>query len=209
MIFSMLRLYQRTLLTLAIAGTINSASAFSLLGPYDAYQVTAIGYNLPYGTDGMGGPMNIAEGYRWNIKTITYGFDPSFLHYFGTLGSNAVVQAMTILNNVPPVSQMTPNLTEFPDDTRRENYQAEALNILDVKSTVLGIMIEEMGLASPERYTWTLRATRTVATTTYYTVIQRNLDPVTGVYSSFVNDTLYTYVIRTFAAPVRPRGARR
>src|ERR1017187_8840953 len=208
MIFSMLRLYQRTLLTLAIAGTMTSASAFSLLGPYDpAFQLTAplgpaIGYNLPYDRD-IGGPMNIAEGYRWNIKTITYGFDPSFLHYFGAQGSNAVVQAITIFNNLPPVSQMTPNLTEFPDDTRRENYQAEALGILDLKSAVLGILVAQVGLASPERYDWAIRFTRTVGTPpiTYYTVIQRNYDPVTGVYSSFVNDNLYTYVIKTFPAP--------
>jgi hypothetical protein len=198
--FYMLRLLQRIASALMIVGAVNSASAFSMLGPYDAaYQVPGIGYN-PFNGD-IGGPMNLAEGYRWNIQIITYGFDPSFMHYFGAQGSNEVVKAITIFNNLPPVSKMSANLTEFPDDTRRENYQAEALNIADLKSFTLAFLMEQIGLASPERYVWTIRATRTVNGTTYYTVIKRNFDPVTQNPSSFVNDTLYTYGILSFVNP--------
>jgi len=193
MIFYMVRLLQRTVLTLAIAGAVPSASAFSLLGPFDTWQVAAIGYN-PLGTD-IGGPMNLGEEYRWNVKTITYGFDESFLNYFGAQGTAAVMQAIAILNALPPVSQMSSDLSEFPLESKRMNYRASALRLLDLKSEALGLLLEEMGLASPERYVWTLRDSRVIAGVTYYLTIMRNFDPVTRAPSKYVNGTLYTYAI--------------
>ena len=56
-------------------------SAFSLLGPYTEWMDVQKGYRQP---GDIGGPMNIDEGYRWNIPVITYGFDRSFLDYFGS-----------------------------------------------------------------------------------------------------------------------------
>jgi hypothetical protein len=201
----MSRFLQRAFLVLALAGAVNPASAFSLLGPYDTvYQVPAIGYN-PRGFD-IGGPMNLGEEYRWNIKTITYGFDESFLNYFGARGTAAVMQAVAILNNLPAMSQMSSNLSEFPTDTKRVNYQAGALGLLDLKSEALALLLEEMGMTSPERYAYTLRDERVVTvngiTTTNYLVIKRNFDPVTLNPSSHVNDVLYTYAIRAYTDPV-------
>ena len=119
----MLRSFQRMLLVLAVAGAANHAAAFALLGPIDPLFMTAgIGYN-PLNTD-LGGPMNLGEGYRWNVQTIYYGFDPSFTRYFGAKGSNAVVQALNVLNNLGPMSKLSSNLNEFPDDTRRINFRA-------------------------------------------------------------------------------------
>src|SRR5262245_4432139 len=100
----MLRLFSKTLLALAAAGIVNSASAFSLLGPLDpTFQTTAIGYGL---ASDIGGPMNLGEGYRWNLRTIYVGFDPSFMHFFGAQGSNAVMQALKILSDLPPMSKL-------------------------------------------------------------------------------------------------------
>lgn len=182
-------------LALAIAGAVNSASAFSLLGPFDTWQIAAINYN-PVGND-IGGPMNLGEEYRWNVKTITYGFDSSFMNYFGAQGTAAVMQAIAILNNLPAMSQLSTNLVEFPLDTRRQNYQASALGLNDLKSTALSLLLEEMGLASPERYVWTLRSRLVFSNPSYtnYVVIKRNFDPITLTPSSYVNGTLYSYYI--------------
>src|SRR5262249_38706750 len=144
------------------------------------FQTAAIGYN-PLGTD-VGGPMALGEGYRWNLRTIYVGFDPSFIHYFGAQGSNAVMQALNILNNLPAMSKLHSDLREFPDDTQRINYRAATLGIIDLKSYALSAMMEGLGLASPERYVWTLRDRRPIAGTPnfQYLVIQRNFDPVTA-----------------------------
>ncbi len=193
---AMTRLFKRTLATLTVAGAVNGAWGFALLGPFDTtFQTVAIGY----GIDGdIGGPMNLSEGYRWNVKTIYYGFDPSFMHYFGLPGSNAVVQALETFNKLPAMSKLSRTLSEYPTDTTRINYRAASLGILDLKSHVLAIMLEELGLASPERYVWTLRSRTPIAGTPdfQYVVIQRNFDPVTGAPSQYVNDTLYYYTIQ-------------
>ena len=187
----MLLFLKRMFLALAIIRVTVSASAFSLLGPYDTtYQVVGIGYAL--GGD-IGGPMNLGQEYRWNIKTITYGFTPEFWNYFGAHGTAAVMQAMAVLNNLPPFTQMSSNLTEYALDTRRINYQANALELLDLKTWTLGAMMEELGLASPDRYVWTLRDRVTPPGETNYTVIMRSFDPITLAPSMYVNGTLYTY----------------
>jgi hypothetical protein len=200
----MLRPIQKLLLTLAAGGLVCSASAFSLLGPLDAtFQVVRIGYN-PLGFD-IGGPMNLAEEYRWNLKIINYGFDPSFLNYFGSQGSNALAQAVAVLNNLPAFSKMSSNLTEFPTDVQRFNFEAQALRLIDLKTWALSALMEETGLAASERYVWCLRDRRDIGATTFYTVIKRNFDPVTLAPSSYVNGTLYTYGIVEFPSPPSPQ----
>ena len=194
----MMRFFQRTLLVLAFAGVVNSASAFSLLGPFavdyanTVWEVPALGYN-PRGDD-IGGVVNLGEEDRWNVKPITYGFDASFLNYFGAKGTAAVMQAMAILNNLPAMSKLSTNLTEYPLDSRRVNYQAMALNLMDLKSITLGLVLQEMGLATPERYVYCLRNRQTHSNPnwTNYVVIERNFDPVTLAPSSYVNGTLYS-----------------
>ncbi len=189
----MLRHLQQTVVALLVAGAVHSAPAFSMLGPYEAWQTPDIGYN-PVGGD-IGGPMNLGEEYRWNVKTITYGFDESFLNYFGQDGVTAVNKAFALLNNLPAFSQTSSNLLEFSTDTRRDNYQASALALLDLKSYVLGTLMEEVGLASPDRYVWTLRSRVVINNLPLYTVIRRNFDPATLAPSSYVNGVLYTYTI--------------
>jgi hypothetical protein len=198
----MRRPFQRLLLALMIAGAANSAKAFSLLGPYASWQTPELSYNV-LNTD-VGGPMNLGEEYRWNIKTVTYGIDESFLNYFGQRGVDELNKAIAILNNVPTFSSMSSNLAEYPMDTRRSNYRASALPLLDLKSHALATLVEEMGLASPDRYVWTLRARTVINSIPYYTVIKRNFDPVTWAPSSYVNGVLYTYIIQEFTAPINP-----
>src|SRR4051794_21396165 len=111
-----MRVIQKAFLAVAMASLASSASAFSLLGPFAPWETADLSYDTGGNID-IGGPMNIGEEYRWNIKTVTYGFDKSFLDYFGQRGVDDVNKAIAILNALPPVSKMSANLSEFPTDT--------------------------------------------------------------------------------------------
>ncbi len=190
-------------LWLVSLGVIYQAAAFSLLGPFKTWQVGGIGYQL---TGDIGGPMSLSEEYRWNTPVITYALDQSFLEYFGVSGAEAVDKAFAILNALPQFSQMSRSLGEFAQtDVLRVNHRAQALGLLDVKSATMELMLEELGLADPIRFNWTLRSRTTQTfggvTTTNYTVVKLNYDPATLSPSSFVNGSLFGYQI---FEPIRP-----
>ena len=103
--------------------------------------------------------------------------------------------AFKILNDLPAASEMSPDLREFPLDTRRYNYQASALRVRDLKSWTLSALLEVMGLGVPERSIYTLRSRTIVGGVPVYVTLRRNFDPVTFAPSSYVNGTLYTYSI--------------
>jgi len=196
---------KRTLVLCVVLGMTCLAHGFSLLGPLPtdpnaaptglaAWQVVALAYDLP---GDIGGPMNLGDEYRWNSPTITYAFDQSFLIYFGQRGVDAIEEAIPIFNDLPPVSNMSADLTEFPTENTKVNFVARDLGVRDLKSTALTLMLEVMGLAEPERWTWTLRG-RNVAgnpPVTNYSVIIRNFDPVTYAPTNRVNDAFYSYQI--------------
>lgn len=198
-----MRSFLKTILVAVLLWSLpQSGGAFSLLGPFDTWQAANIGYQLP---GDIGGPMNLGEEYRWDVPVVVYAFDESFLNYFGQKGVEEVEKAFAILNAIPPVSQLSSNLTEYPLEATRVNYLAQSLGIVDVKSTVLGLLVEAMGMADPIRYAWTLRArgTYTVGGQNYtnYLVIQRNFDPITWTNSPYVNGILYTYEVQE---PLQP-----
>ena len=92
-------------------------------------------------------------------------------------------------------------------EAQRYNFRAQALSLTDLKSVALNFIIEQMGLAEPDRYTWTLRE-RAVGNggcpaDVGYAVIKRNFEvSPTAVdqlqASSYVNGTLYSYRITEF-----------
>ncbi len=137
--------------------------------------------------------MNLGEGYRWNIPVITYGFERSFLDYFGSNGVAAVEAAFQILNHLPPAAQM--NLDSLPLEVWRLNHQAEALKLVDLKSQVLVLLLEQLGLADPERHTFCVRDFQPVGNEYLFYVVRRNFDPLTAQPSSYVNQTLFSYAI--------------
>ena len=196
----MTRLMKGLLLGLLLAGMLGRASAFSLLGPYDAWQVTALGYNLP---GDIGGPKSPPEGYRWNIPTITYAFDPTFIHYFGINGMLEVDKAMKIFNDLPAFSSITNDGSSLyidgepvPTDVNGPpNFGAGIAGVLDLKSWAMGLVIEELGLAEPERWAWTIRGRAPFPGTTNYGVIMLNYDPITLQPSSRVNGLRYGFQI--------------
>ncbi len=185
---------------------VTGASAFSLLGPFkganfigEPWQADGFGdrpEGLGYSLLGdIGGPMFPTEAYRWNVPVVTYAFDLSFLRYFGTNGVAAIEEAMAMLNALPPASQMSEDLSEYPLDTRSENGTAAALGLIDIKSHALGALLEELGLANPERFVWSLRGRSADNLSTNYSVIQLNYDPVTIRPTRYVNGVLYNYII--------------
>lgn len=197
--------------------------AFSLLGPLpgypglpagfgDSWQVTMIGYGPTFAAD-IGGPKNIGEGYRRNAQKYYYACNANFLNFFGSNGVYAVDQAFTMMNNcLTNVDAYSSALTEFPLNSQTFNYEASALDLLDLKSETLGALVEQMGLANPVRFSWTLhdRFPPAGAPPCFYDylVVQRNFDitasPLNQLqYSPYVNGTLYTYFIEEFCpAPV-------
>lgn len=201
-----------TLAGLALVCASRPAGAFALLGQFDgAFQNPDLYYRTTdpigvYGTD-IGGPQNLGEEYRYNVSELFYAFDASFLDYFGQKGVEAVDAAIKVFNDLPPVSTLSPDLLEQPLNTQRINHRAQALQLLDLKSAAMSMLAEELGLAHAERFVWTMRFRELPPGAQCpgyeYDVIKRNFDPITWFPSSYVNGTLYTYIILTSCDPDR------
>ena len=205
---------------------------FALLGPLppslggETWQVSTIGYGLAYtesilnvGPGGellwlgdVGGPHNIGEEYRRNVPVLYYAYDQNFSGFFGADGETAVDQAFAIMNSLTNVDSYSASLSEFPLQSQSFNSTAQALYLTDIKSVTLHLLVEQLGLAEPERYTWVLHD-RDVGilcpSTTTYLVAQRNFDITTSPlnqlqYSSYVNGVLYTYLLYEFCANATP-----
>lgn len=189
-----------------MSGLLQSAGAYSLGGPIgnggDSWQQIVIGYGLP---GDLNAPKNLGEEYRRNIPVMYYAFDANFLDFFGSNGVVAIDGTYNILNSLTNVSSYSTDLSEFPLESRHINYQAQALGLMDLKSSALGLMMEQLGLADPVRYNWTLHDRIHVGPVACpvgmeYIVVQRNFDFVSSPlnqlqYSPYINDTLYSYQV--------------
>jgi len=129
-----------------------SAYGFALLGPPAPWMQASNGVFYP---DAIGGPMDIGSGYRWNVPIITYGFDKSFLNYFGSNGVAAVESAIQILNDLPPASQLEP--TSYPQSSFQWNYIAETQGLNDLKSQTLASLLEQLGLTHPSSSVYVMK----------------------------------------------------
>jgi hypothetical protein len=191
--------------TLLLTG---EARAFSLLGPFADWMQTSNYYRLP---DDIGGPMDLGEEYRWNTPIVTYAFDPSFVNYFGAKGVKQVEEAIRLLNRVPAASRIV--LSNYATDTEQLNIQAAEQNLIDLRSTTLGLLLEQMGLTLPIRNIYRIRtwdpeffslfpdeASWPPETFPTY-LIRRNFDPMTYAPTSSVNGRLYMGLIMQFPAP--------
>ncbi|MBW8865238.1 MAG: hypothetical protein JF609_10030, partial [Verrucomicrobia bacterium] len=126
-------------------------------------------------------------------------------------GVSVILAPTNNLNRYPA------DLPDFPLESQQINYSAQALNLTDLRSYTLMFLTEQMGLAEPERFAWTLHdrflnaipgASCTKGDELYF-VVQRNFDvidtPLNQVqYSPYVNGTLYTYEISEFCATAFP-----
>ncbi|HUS37394.1 MAG TPA: hypothetical protein VM680_18750 [Verrucomicrobiae bacterium] len=200
----MLLFFKRILAVMTVAlAFCQTSHAFALLGPHDTWQISALGYD-PQGDNGdLGGPKNTGEEWRWTLPRITYAYDPSFIDFFGTNGIAAVEEAIFLFNKeMTNFTALTDaELRKKPLDTRRIHQTAQALGVLDLKSSAMGTLAEQLGLAGAERWTWALRGRAVVGPTiTNYLVIKRNFDPYTYAPSSFVNGRRLTYRVGVFPA---------
>jgi len=172
--------------------------SFSLLGPYANWMYETNGYHK-FGD--IGGPMDIGEGYRWNVPVVTYAFDRSFTDFFGSNGVAAVEAAIAILNDLPPASAVV--LTNFPLQTLRVNFLGQADYDYDLKSFALVLLLEQMGIDQPTRNIFDLRQWDPVfltqgdefswpAGTIPNRIVQRNFDPATLEPSHSVNGTYWS-----------------
>jgi hypothetical protein len=223
-----------------LAYGLQASWGFALLGPIpanatapDGWQTAVIGYNLAYTAfvdisgnpvflGDIGGPKNYAEGYRRNAPVLYYAYDENFSGFFGLDGETAVDQAFNIMNsaftNNPTgttqgLDGYSSSLSEFPFNSQHFNYTAQSLFLTDLKSTTLHLLVEQLGLAQPERFTWTLAERASVGPACpadeIYDVVQRNFDAMSTspnqiLYSSYVNNILYTYWILEACAPPDP-----
>lgn len=206
---TMARILSRFFWIVLLALGVQSAGAFALLGPVglDPWQVPQNGFNpLPF--DGLlSGPKNLGEEYRRNTPILFYTFDQNFYDFFGSNGVYAVNQAVMQFNSITNLSQYSADLSEWPLDSKRFNFQAQTLQLLDLKSEVMSLLTEQLGLADPERYVWVLHNRGRLPGSPppcpdgmHYEVVKRNFDPVPSDLdqfwsSSYVNGVLYTYQI--------------
>jgi hypothetical protein len=192
-------------------------SAFSNWGPAESWQTQDLDFGIRYlpffplpnldifGVTGpgsldainteLGGTKNIGEGSRLNVPIITYAYDSTFLSYFGAQGETAIDSAFAVLNGLPTASSA--NLNSFITQGNQQiNYTAQAMRMLDLKSTVLWLMMEHMGLIG-ETHTYDLRERSVLPGDCVfdYVVETRNFDPVSYSPSDYVNGTLLTYQI--------------
>ena len=185
-------------------------SAFTLWGPVEGWQTSDLDYSNPAGSiryyyfnvePGLdsrenGAPKNFGEGSRLTTPIVTYAFDDTFLDYFGTQGVAAVDSAMQVLNALPSASKA--NLANFlTEGAVQVNYTAQALELYDLKSTVLFLMAEHMGLLG-ETHVFDLGARGKYAPPACdyeYFVMNRNYDPVTYDPTPYVNGRQYTYTV--------------
>jgi hypothetical protein len=210
---------------LLVAG-LQTSWGFALLGPLanltDNWQTPDIAYGYAYEDFGfpggpvylgdIGGPKAFNQGYRRNVPVIYYACDVNFWTFFKDRGVAEVDKAFAIMNSLTNADQM--DLSQYPLESQHGNPTATATYLTDLKSVTLHLLVEQMGLAQPERYTWTLHnrnAPPGCPLTTWYLVVQRNIDATSPpnqlnqlVYSAYVNDVLYTYQIIEFCAPPDP-----
>lgn len=189
----MSRFLIKTLVCLTILCAGSRLQAFSLLGEFDDWQTTELGFR----DEELGGSKDLGEEFRINIPTLTYGFDSTFLDYFGAAGVKAIDQAFAIMNKLPRASKMSPDLSEFLlQDAQIPNETARTLTLLDLKSETLQLLLEHLGLIGEEHvYDLQKRVPLPGTCQFNYQVIIRNFDPITYDYTPYVNGALYTYVI--------------
>jgi hypothetical protein len=240
MIDVMRRIIIRTLFAALMLLCWQRAWGFAFLGPFfgpDAtWQVPAIGYDLaayenislpgaPTWLGDIGGPKNISEPYRRNCTVLYYAYDNTFQRYFGAQGIANADQAFAMMSSVftahtNGVDGYSTNLSEFPFNSEQFNGTAQGLYLTDLKSVILHLLVEQLGLAEPERYTWTLFERflppgGKCPVNEEYLLGQRNYNsvdqPLTGpqsgtIYSPYVNNILYTYGIVDVCSPATVQG---
>jgi len=134
---------------LLLFANVRQAGAFSIIGPLEPWMSSPNGFNpLPY--DGLPeGPKQIGDEFRRNTPVMYWACDETFLDYFGSNGLYAVQQAFSAFNSVGKLSSYSLDLSEWPLESQRHNFAAQALNLLDIKSSTMDALMEQLGIYYP------------------------------------------------------------
>ena len=179
-----------------------SAQAFVLMGQPNANEVAAWNY-----TDDLGAPKSIDRQfkrfYRWTLPHFVYSFDASFVNYFGSEGMAAVDDAMGVINDFfvnddyQGMSELDLARHGFAGNynTSWVNTTAQNAQIIDIKSIVLGMMVNHLGLGNPHRHAYSITGITTNASTNALNinVALRNYDPTTAQATDVINGVQYSY----------------
>ncbi|SVC32826.1 uncharacterized protein METZ01_LOCUS285680, partial [marine metagenome] len=191
-----------------------AAQAFVLMGQPNANEVAAWNY-----TDDLGAPKSIDREYkrffRWNTPHFVYSFDASFVSYFGPEGMTAVDEAMTVINDFfdpadgsyDGVSELDLEKHGFAGNynTTWINTTAQNAQVIDIKSMVLGMMVNHLGLGNPHRHAFSIVGTNNNAagTAINISVALRNYDPRSNMETDMINGVQYSYrLIHDIAAQI-------
>ena len=207
---------------IALAALVLPANAFVLIGPADpggfedtlAWPGAQGGVTSANMTDDLGTPKELDMFYRWTCPHLTYGFDSSFVQYFGSDGIAAVTDAMNVLNDFfspadgsyDGVSRLNLARHGFAGNynTAWLNGTAYNQNLIDLKSLTLGIMVNYLGLGNPYRHAFT--ATNAIqpvsgASGLVFSVGLKNYDPVSLEQSDVINGVQFSYRLIHDQAP--------
>jgi len=196
-----------------LIGSVHLSSAFVLVGVPNPNELAvnggAINNNLGPGgaaTFGYGGPKDIKRFFRWNIPYLVYSFDASFINYFGFEGMEAVHDSFRVLNDFFVPEDGSYNGMSGLDlskhgyagnfNTTWVNTTAQNAQIIDLKSLVLGMLVNHLGLGNPHRHAFTVTGATTAAWTPNQLNFQirlRNYDPNSLKESDIVNGVQYAY----------------
>ena len=134
--------------------SIQQADAFVLIGRVLPSEQAAGGVNFNI-TDDLGGPKELKRFFRWNMPYLTYSFDLSFVQYFGIEGMDAVKEAFRVVNDFfepEDGSYSGVSSMDFARDGFLSNYNTAWVNttaqneqIIDLKSIVLGMVVNHLG----------------------------------------------------------------
>ncbi|SVD53143.1 uncharacterized protein METZ01_LOCUS405997, partial [marine metagenome] len=178
------------------------AQAFVMIGPMATNRLTALGIDLNYWDD-LGGPKERKNFYRWNMPSLTYSFDATFINYFGLEGRFAINEAMEVINDFfsnedyDGVSSL--DLAEHGFlgnyNTTWINTTAQNQGILDIKSLTVGLLVNQLGLGNPHRYAFSIHdaTTNQASTIINFRVRLRNFDPITENPTDMINNVKYSY----------------
>ena len=197
---------RRTAFLLVLLAGLHLAQGFVMIGPMATNRLTALGIDLNYWDD-LGGPKERKNFFRWNMPSLTYSFDASFINYFGLEGRFAINEAMEVINDFfspkedpPPydgMSQLDLAKHGFLGNynTTWVNTTAQNQGILDIKSLTLGLMVNHLGLGNPHRYAFGIHdaTTNQASTIVNFRVRLRNFDPITERPTDMINNVKYSY----------------
>jgi len=169
----------------------------------------------------LGTPKDRTRFFRVNTPYLTYGFDQTFMQFFGQEGINAIDDAMRVINDFFEPEDKTydgvsgatgVDLTAhgFAQNyaTYWLNRTAENENLIDIKSLTLGYMVNRLGLGNPHRYAYTayeLDANNTAALGVAVWKTKLNnydpLDPINTGKTATINNVQYSYRLIHNQAP--------